>query len=98
MPKNICPASIDFLKRTLTININERMSPEDLNLFTFSVDKLDRQSTKGDLISSKSISDARAFLFGSKNNETSLNKITTPKNIDRFNFLKNNIEGPASTK
>jgi len=35
LPKNLSQGSIDFLKRTLTININDRMSPEELSRFTF---------------------------------------------------------------
>lgn len=67
MPKNICSSSIDFLKKTLNVNINDRMSPEELSHFNFSTEKSDKQSTRTDLISVNSISDTKTSLFRSKN-------------------------------
>lgn len=95
MPHNLNQSSVDFLRKTLTVNINERMSPEELNRFSFIADKFDKQSTKGDLVSSNSISDQKNFLLKSNNRiETSLNRntVNTPKNLKRFNFLKNTTE------
>lgn len=100
IPKNICPSSKQFLLRTLTPGISERMSIDELALFQFPHDnKYEAQSTKADLLSSNSISDPRNILLRNTSNrdlfkETSLNRntISTPKNIKRFNFLKVSAE------
>lgn len=39
MPPSLSSSSENFLLRTLTVDINERMNPEELNRFTLNGDK-----------------------------------------------------------
>jgi hypothetical protein len=87
MPKNISANSMDFLSRTLDIDYQARMCPEELTRFVFnegysntysSIRRLDKTSER---CGSQQKSEVR---------ETSLtrNSINTPKNPKRFNFIR----------
>ena len=88
MPKNISQASIDFLQKALTVNFEKRMSPEELNQFMINFDKNSSNSKLLASINAHRSSDVQV----SEKQESSLTKntVTTPKNLRRFTFLKNN--------
>lgn len=113
LPQNLSITSIEFLEKTLCVNYDHRMNPQDLESYMQRFDCI-----TGTTFSSHAKT-AHSFLTGStgvtgtqcsiraandedqthKRHETSLNKntINTPKNMRRFTFLKGGAAGSIGT-
>jgi hypothetical protein len=95
MPPSLSHSSETFLLRTLTVDINDRMNPEELQRFVLSGEKS---------VISKALYSTENSIFDGRNNhikknesssrpdrhETSLtkNSINTPSNLKRLTFLQ----------
>lgn len=93
LPPSISHASEMFLVRTLAVDINERMSPEEMQRFTLNCDKVSvgRQlySTENSIFDGKNNHIRRG---GERQHETSLNKnsITNTANFKKLALLQTN--------
>ena len=94
LPKNISNASTEFLKRSLCVNYDRRMSPDELIAYRFECGTLTQFKTSSDISNrggtQTSIKNSLNEVQNKKR-ETSLSKntINTPKNLDKFNFMRN---------
>jgi hypothetical protein len=96
LPPSISQSSETFLLRTLTVDINTRMSPEELQRYRLVGDKSNISkhlySTENSIFDGKNNNIRRNEAKQIERHDTSLtkNSINTPSNLKRLTFMQNN--------
>ena len=89
MPPSISHSSENFLLRTLTVDINDRMSPEELQRFVLSSEKS---------VISRALYSTENSIFDGRNNHIRKNDVKERPDRHETSLTKNSINTPNTLK